>query len=360
MLDGRDDCGQNVAIPIVSRRRTLKRVVLSAPHEASLTSAPTPDRASGQVLLRVVAVGICGSDVHAYRGLEPFLTYPRVLGHELALKVEEVDRGDSDFLPGELVTVEPYIACGRCYPCSRGSYNCCEKLEVLGIHRDGGLQEYITVPENKIHRSAPQMDIEELALIEPLSVGAHAVSRAGVTADDFVFVIGAGPIGIAAAQVARLRGATVAIGDVLERRLALAADFGIEHVLDLSSQNGVEEVKALTGGVGAHVVIEAVGKKQTIEATTQYVAASGRIAIVGIGKETISFPQQVFNKKEITFLGCRNSRGLFPELISNVAAGKLTMKPLVTHRIPLRDVPNMLRWLDSSPGEAIKVIVSVD
>ena len=336
----------------------MRQVVLQAPYEIACREANIPKRPVGQVLLSTLCAGICGSDLHAYKGNQPFLTYPRVLGHELALEVAEADI-ESGLTSGDRVTVEPYIGCGRCYPCSRGRYNCCERLEVLGVHRDGGFQEYITVPAEKVYKAPLSMDIEELALIEPLSIGAHSVERARVEAGEFVFVVGAGPIGIAAAQVAKSRGATVAIGDIVEERLQLAVRLGADHACNFSKENVMEKVADLTGGTGAHVVIEAVGRKETIEETVNYVAPSGRIVIVGVGRDVVCFPQQVFNKKEIDFLGSRNSKGMFAKLISLVNSGKLTMKPLVTHRITLEEVPEMLRFMDSNPGGVMKVLVTL-
>lgn len=336
----------------------MKQLVLRSPYEFSLTETDIPGRPRGHVLLRTLCAGICGSDLHAYRGNQPFLTYPRVLGHELALEVVEADAG-TDLKPGDKVTVEPYIGCGRCYPCSRGRYNCCERLEVLGVHRDGGFQEYITVPEEKVYKAPESMDVEELALIEPLSIGAHSVERARVEAGEFVFVIGAGPIGIAAAQVAKSRGATVAIGDIVEERLQLALRLGADHACNFSKENVMEKMADLTGSTGAHVVIEAVGRKETIEETVNYVAPSGRIVIVGVGRDVVCFPQQVFNKKEIDFLGSRNSKGMFAKLIPLVSSGKLTMKPLVTHRITLEEVPEMFQLMDSNPGGVMKVLVTL-
>lgn len=335
----------------------MRQLVLCAPFDMKLEQAEKPEAGAGQALLKVRAVGICGSDVHAYRGHQPFVTYPRILGHELGCEIAEIAPGEHGFKAGEPVTIEPYIGCGKCYPCSLGRYNCCANIRVMGVHADGGMRDYFAVDIGRIHRAPAGSTFEELAMVETASVGAHGVKRARVEAGETVLIIGAGPIGIGAMQYAKAHGARTIVMDIAPASLEMALKLGADATIDSSASEPVAEVMKLTGGLGAHAVVEAVGLPDTIQLTVELVAPAGRIAIVGVGDRKVTFPQQIFNKKEIDYFGVRNSRGLFPEIINLVSRGLIRMGPLVTHRFSADQGPEAFRFVHENQRQVRKAVL---
>jgi len=338
----------------------MRQLVLHAPFDIRLHEAEKPKAEPGQALLRVRAAGICGSDVHAFRGHQPFLTYPRILGHELGCEVAEIQLGDHGFKVGDAVVVEPYMGCGECYPCSLGRYNCCADLKVMGVHADGGMRDYFAVGVEHLHLAPPGSSFEELAMVETTTVGAHGVKRARVREGETVAIIGSGPIGIGAMQYARVLGARTIVIDIAPQSLEIARSLGADDIVDSSSSDPVEEVMKLTAGLGAHAVVECVGEPVTIEMTVELVAPAGRIAVVGVGDRRVGFPQQVFNKKEIDFFGVRNSRGLFPEIIGLMREGKIRMAPLVTHRFGADEGVEAFRFVDANQRDVRKAVILFD
>lgn len=316
----------------------MKELVLQAPGKIEFRQVPDPKPAPGQALLKVEAVGICGTDFHAYQGDQPFVSYPRVLGHELGCRVVEAPQNDRGVEPGVLVTVEPLKPCGHCYPCSIGKYNCCRNLQVLGVHTDGGLREYICLPVDMLYPSKT-LTAEELAVCEPLSIGLHAVRRAGLKAGEAICILGAGPIGLAAMQVAKAKGARTIVCDIRADRLSMARRLGAAELVNASGRDLIDAVMTLTAGEGAAVVLEAVGRPETIEEAVELVAAGGRVVVVGLTDSQIYFKASVFVRKELDFLGSRNSRGAFPEVLRLAEAREVNPSALITERVPFADAP---------------------
>ena len=345
---------------MMTTERKMRQLVLLAPRQLEWQEAPVPTPGPGEALVKVRVVGVCGSDLHAFRGHSPFVRYPLVMGHELALEVVEVADDDGRGLQaGDRVTLEPIISCGKCYPCRHGHPNACTELQVMGVHTHGGLREYFAAPVRMLHKTEV-LDWEALALIEPVSIGAHAVNRAGDVKDEWVLVIGAGTIGIGAMQFARCRGAKVAIGDVLPERLKMAARLGADFTIDLSDRaKAVKEVMELTDGEGAGVVIEAVGLPQTIESTVDYVAAGGKVVIVGVGDRSVTFPQKVFVAKELDFMGSRNGYEVFPKIMAFTETGRIRMRELVSHRFDFPDAAEAFPFLDAHQREVSKALITV-
>lgn len=337
----------------------MKALRLNAPHQCELADIDDARPGADETLIRVHSVGVCGSDLHAWHGTQPFVTYPRILGHEVGAEVVEAGPSRPDLKPGDRVVIEPLLSCGNCYPCRIGKYNCCASLRVLGVHTDGALRPYFAVPSKCLHRAPEGLGYEEMAMCETVSIGLHAVHRAAVAPNETVVVIGAGPIGLGAMQSALAYRARVIVLDVLDARLETARQLGATHTVNSTATDPVKAVMDLTDGEGAAAVIEAVGLPKTIEQTVDLVAAGGRIVIVGVGSGTVTFPQHIFLKKEIDFRGSRNSRNCFPEVIRLMAEGKVRMGPLVTHRFGFEEGLDAFRWIDEHRGEVTKAVINV-
>ncbi len=337
----------------------MKALRLNAPHQCEFAEIDEPRPAPDETVIRVHSVGVCGSDMHAWHGTQPFVTYPRILGHEVGAEVVTPGASRPDLKPGDRVVIEPLLSCGKCYPCRIGKYNCCANLRVLGVHTDGALRPLFAVPSACLHRAPAGMSFDEMALCETVSIGLHAVRRAEVSAGETAVIIGAGPIGLGAMQSARAYGARVIVLDVLESRLEMARNLGADFFINSNKIDPVRAVMDLTHGEGTPVVIEAVGLPRTIEQTVDLVAAGGRIVIVGVGSQTVTFPQHVFLKKEIDFRGSRNSRNCFPELLRLMGEGKIRMGPLVSHRFAFEEGIDTYRWIDEHRSEVTKAVIQL-
>ncbi len=330
----------------------MKRVVFSEPFKVEIEEAPTPLRKSGEALLRVRYVGICGSDLHTYRGSSTLVTYPVIPGHELCCEVLE---SDEKFFPGDWVVVEPLLSCGKCYPCSVGRYNCCENLRVLGVQTEGGMVEQISLPIKLLHRLPPDADPSSAPLVETLSIGFHACNRARVVPRDKVLIIGAGPIGLGAALIAKERGATVGMIDQLQSRLRLSHELGIDFIFQ--SDNPVDSQVVHTFRAKPNVVIEAVGNPKTLEQSLEIVSPAGRVVFVGWTSESPRLRPDFFLRKELELLGSRNSCGIFPEVVGFYSRNLDKVRRLVTHRFKMQEIAQAMHLIDTSGAETMKVIM---
>ena len=333
-------------------------IVLEKPGHFTAVDRPEPPAASGSALVRVRRIGVCGTDLHAFAGRQPFFTYPRVLGHELA--VEVLDPGDDPqgWMAGDRCAVEPYLNCGTCMACRRGRPNCCTSLQVLGVHTDGGMAPLLRVPARKLH-PAGRLDDDQLALVETLGIGAHAVERAAPAADEFVLVIGAGPIGLSVIQFAQVTGARLAVMDVSETRLAFCRQqLGIAHTIrpDPNVRNtniGLgEELRKIGGGDLPTCVIDATGHAGSMHGCFELAAHGGRIVFVGLFQGDVTFHDPNFHRRELTVMGSRNATpDTFREVIRLVESGRVDTRPWITHRHALADVPAAVqRDIAGNPG----------
>ncbi len=314
-------------------------IVLEKPGQFAATDRPEPAAVPGTVLVRVHRIGVCGTDLHAFAGKQPFFTYPRVLGHELG--VEVIDPGDEPYglKAGDRCSVEPYLNCGHCIACRRGKPNCCTTLQVLGVHLDGGMTPRLRIPARKLHQSA-KLDYEQLALVETLGIGAHAVERAQLAKDDFVLVIGAGPIGLSVIQFAKVSGATLAVMDVSDTRLEFCRkQLGVTHTLKPGATT-VEELKKIGAGDLPTCVIDATGNPGSMMGSFDLPAHGGRIVFVGLFQGDVTFNDPNFHRRELTVMGSRNATpATFREVIRLVEEGKVDTRPWITHRFKLADTP---------------------
>ncbi len=337
---------------------SIKAIVCREPHALALETRPPAPRGPREVRLKIARVGICGTDYHIYEGRQPFLEYPRVLGHELAARVEEAPEG-SRFAPGQLVVVNPYVACGTCHACKRGLPNACMRIGVLGVHRDGGMCEEICLPEENLI-AADGLSPDEAASVEFLAIGAHAVRRAALHKGERALVVGAGPIGLGVALFARLAGADVTVMDREPGRLAFAADIARADATLLAEGDVGALIAKATGGDGFDAVFDATGSKASMEASFAFTAHGGRYVMVGLVKEALSFFDPEFHKREMTLLASRNATQVdFATVMAAVKDGSAQVGKLITHRTDLDAVVTDLPHWASHKAGLIKAMVSV-
>lgn len=334
----------------------MKTIVCDSPGSLTLQQAAIPQRARGEVLIRVRRVGICGTDFHIFQGTQPYLNYPRIMGHELAGEVVEAPDG-SELRAGDPVYVMPYLSCGECRACRQGKTNCCANLQVLGVHRDGALAEYISIGAQFVFR-ADGISLDQAAMIEFLAIGAHAVRRGNVQPGQRVLVVGAGPIGLAAMLFAKQHGAEVCALDTRADRLAFCQSaLGVPHAVTVGATDR-EQLAAITDNEFFDVVFDATGNAKAMERGFELIAHGGSYVLISIVRDTISFSDPEFHKRETTLLGSRNATATdFNEVLTAMRAGLVPTGLLNTHRTTLEQLPDMLtQWIRPDAG-VIKALV---
>ena len=331
-------------------------VICETPGALIAQQRPVPPRSVDEVLLRVKRVGVCGTDLHIFSGNQPYLNYPRVMGHELSGVVEQAPP-DSVLSTGDTVYVMPYLSCGKCIACRQGKTNCCVNIQVLGVHRDGAFTEYLSIPQAFVHK-ADGVSLDQAAMVEFLAIGAHAVRRANVQAGQRVLVVGAGPIGMAAMIFAGLRGAKVTALDSRQDRL----DFCKQH-LDVAGvialgADDTQQLAAASDGESFDVVFDATGNPKAMERGFSFVAHGGTYVLISIVGANISFSDPEFHKRETTLLASRNATTEdFETVLQAMRAGQIPDKALNTHRMTLAEVPSEFsKLLDPTRG-VVKAIV---
>jgi 2-desacetyl-2-hydroxyethyl bacteriochlorophyllide A dehydrogenase len=339
----------------------MKTVRLEKPGSLALveTAAAAPPL-PGEALVRVRRVGVCGTDIHAFGGDQPFFTYPRVLGHELGLEVVSVGPGVGEVKPGDRCAAEPYINCQKCMACRSGKPNCCSDIRVLGVHVDGGMREEFTLPARKLHPSA-SLTFDQLALVETLAIGCHAVERARIDRGEFVLVVGAGPIGLSVMQFAGEAGARVIALDVNPARLEFCRDrLGVAHIVNPTDGPLLEALQRITGGDLPTAVLDATGNPASMAAAFGYPAHGGRIVFVGLFAGDVTFNDPNFHRRELTLLASRNALPAdFTRIIRLIEAGRIDTTPWVTHRSSLTGaVEAFPGWVRPGSG-VIKAMIEV-
>ena len=338
----------------------MRTLVCTKPGEFNYEERIPPTPHPRQSIIRIKRIGICGTDLHAFEGTQPFFEYPRVLGHELAGELVEAD-GLEGFEKGERVSFIPYFNCCTCIACRSGLPNCCVQMKVCGVHVDGGFAEYLSVPSASLLHGEG-LSYDELALVEPLAIGAHGVRRAGVRKDEFVLVVGAGPIGLGIAEFARIAGAKVIMMDVNEKRLSFCKDkLGVSYTINAMNQDVKEQISAITNGDMPTVVIDATGNLKAITNSFQYMAHGARYVLVGLQKNEICFSHPEFHKREATLMSSRNAtREDFEHVIASMKNGLVEPTNYITHRVQFDEVKaNFESWLDPVNG-VIKAMVEIN
>ncbi len=332
-------------------------IVCNKPGEVVAEERQKPVRADDEVLVRIRRIGVCGTDLHIFTGNQPYLSYPRIMGHELSGTVEDAPQ-TSDLAPGDIVTIIPYISCGRCSACLKGKSNCCRNIGVLGVHRDGGMMEYLSVPRNFVLK-AEGLTLDQAAMTEFLAIGAHAVRRGAVEAGMHVLVVGAGPIGMAVGLFAALNGGRVTMIDSREDRLSFCRDhLGVSNTVQLGDDDKAR-LSDLTGGDFFDVVFDATGNPKAMERGFSLVGHGGAYVLVSIVQGVIAFDDPEFHKREMTLISSRNAtREDFEHVLSAQRAGKVP-DALITHRMMLTDVPAEFSNLTKPAAGVIKGMVEV-
>ncbi len=341
----------------------MKTIILEQPGLLRLGDGAAPDAPeAGMTLVRVRRVGICGTDLHAFRGDQPFFHYPRILGHELS--VEVLALGPSAGLPemavGDWCSVNPYLHCDRCSACRRGKTNCCERMQVLGVHIDGGMQEFLSVPIAHLHKSA-SLSLDQLALVEMLCIGAHAVGRAQLAADENVLVIGAGPIGLGVMRFAQLAGANVLGMEVSAARQAFGhRQLGVAHWIG-GQADPIAQIREALGGSLPTVVFDATGNATSMQQAFNYVEHGGKLVFVGLHQGDVTFHDPDFHRRELTLLGSRNATAAdFAAVIAALAAGKIDLVPWITAHVTPEEVPDAFPgWLNPA-RDFVKALIDFD
>lgn len=337
----------------------MKYIVCEEPKRFILKEKDAPKRKANEALLKITQVGICGTDLHAYAGNQPFFSYPRILGHELAAEVIEVDE-TSTFNTGDKVIIMPYLSCGDCVACKGGKTNCCTNISVLGVHSDGGMQQMISVPEN-ILIPAGTLTEHEIALIEPLAIGAHALRRASVKSNDAILVIGCGPIGLGLMKLAKIDGAQVIAMDINQERLNYAKhQINVDHIINVGEEP-LEKIKEITNNDLVPIVFDATGNKKALESGTDYMSHGGTYVLVGLSKGELNFHHPSIHAKETTLMCSRNATTEdFEKVKSALETGLFPTDSFVTHKLHFSDmIDHFDSWLLPETG-VIKAMVSFD
>lgn len=317
----------------------MKTLLLESPKHFKQIDTPLPEKPGpGEALVRVHRVGICGTDISGYLGKMPFFSYPRIPGHELGVEVVEVGEGVTNIRSGDRCSVEPYINDPNSYASRRGKPNCCDKLQVLGVHRDGGMRTHFILPARKLHVSR-KLEFDQLALVETLAIGCHAVARAAIHPDETVLIIGAGPIGLATLEFVKLTGAKIIVLDMHESRLDFCRRvMGVQHTLKLAD-TVEQDLRAMTDGNLPDVVIDATGSNISMSNAFGYIAQGGRLIFVGITTDEVKFRHVTFHRPEGTLLCSRNALPEdFDRIITLIEDGKIDTKPWITHRSAFEDL----------------------
>lgn len=340
--------------------RMMKAIKLDKPWEISCIETEKPTPKAGEALIKIVTAGICGSDIGAFRGTNGLVSYPRVIGHELAGIVESIPADNKKGIKvGDRVVVDPYLYCGHCYPCSIGRTNCCTDLKVLGVHVDGGMAEYYCHPADLLVKIPDGMTWEQAAMAEPLTISLHGIHRGGLKAGEFCAIYGAGPIGLVAGMVAEAYGAHAIVIDLVQERLDFAKSVGIEYVINSGCEDPVARVAEITGGQMAHQVMECTGANPCIRGCLDLVAHAGRITFTGWPKKETSLPTDMITKKEIDIRGARTSAGEFEEALELIATKKVDMTKILTKTVTLTEAPATVVDIEKNPGSYMKVVVRV-
>ncbi|MEJ8843650.1 zinc-binding alcohol dehydrogenase family protein [Lacibacter sp. H375] len=330
----------------------MKTLVCTTPGEFDYAVGERPELKSGEAIIKIKRIGICGTDLHAFEGTQPYFEYPRILGHEISGELIAVDDAPG-FEIGEAVTFIPYFYCGKCIACRNGKQNACVNIKVCGVHQHGGMVEYLSVPSySLIHGEG--LSFDELALVEPLAIGAHGVRRAGVTKNEFVLIIGAGPIGLGTIEFARIAGGKVIVLDINNNRLKFCKEkLHVEHTINALEADVAEQLMKITMGDMPTVVIDATGNLNAINTAFQYMAHGARFVLIGLQKGKISFSHPEFHKREATLMSSRNAtREDFEHVISCMKRKEVDPTTYITHRVVFEQVKEEFEgWLN--PAKAV-------
>lgn len=337
----------------------MRALVIDRPGEAKVIDIDAPQANPGEAIMRIRRIGLCGTDLSTYLGKNPLVTYPRIPGHEIAATLEFVPENDLRLGAGMDVTMSPYTNCGRCSACRNGRFNACRYNQTLGVQRDGAMRERFSMPVGKLYTAG--LPIEELCLVEPLTVGFHAVSRGRVTDADVVAIYGCGGVGLGAVCAAAFRGARVIAIDIDDKKLEIARSTGARYLLNSTREDIHARLQEITEGHGPDVVIEAIGRPDTFRAAVEEVAFTGRVVYIGYAKDQVSYETRLFVQKELDIRGTRNALPEdFQEVIRMFQAKRFPTADAISEVVPLEEAPAMLKAWSENPGKFTKIMISFD
>ena len=335
----------------------MKAVCIEQPGTIYVKEIERPTPKAGEAVIRVKSAGICGSDIGAFRGTNGLVSYPRVIGHEIAGEIVSIPENAKGLKAGDRVVVDPYLYCGKCYPCSIGRTNCCDDLKVLGVHVEGGMTEEITHPAEMLVKIPDNVPWDIAPIAEPLTISLHGCHRLGLKAGEFIAISGAGTIGLLAALAALAYDAKPILIDMVEERLSFARSLGVERTVNLKTDDLLEKVKDYTDGKLCECVMEASGANAAIRSTLDLVCHAGRIVFTGWPARETSLPTDVITRKEIDIRGARTSAGEFEEALELISTGRVNVRPILTRLVSVDEAPETLRDIAANPGNYLKVNV---
>jgi len=337
----------------------MKALVIDRPGESRVIDLEPPATDPLEATMRIRRIGLCGTDLSTFLGKNPLVTYPRIPGHEVAATLERVPANDLGLAEGMNVTMSPYTSCGKCTACRQGRFNACRFNQTLGVQRDGALMDYFAMPLEKLY-TAP-LTLDELCLVEPLTVGCHAVARGRVTAADTVAIYGCGGVGLGAVSAAAFREANVIAIDIDDKKLEIARSSGARHLINSTSEDVHARLQELTGGHGPDVIIEAIGRPDTYRAAVEEVAFTGRVVYIGYSKDLVSFDTRLFVQKELDILGSRNALPQdFREVIRMFEQKRFPTESAISAMVPLKEAPAILRAWSENPAAYTKIMITLD
>ena len=331
------------------------------PRKVQCVEIDKPQAGENEALIKVRSAGICGSDIGAFRGTNGLVTYPRIIGHEVAGEILSIPEHNKKGLKaGDHVIVDPYLYCGSCYPCSIGRTNCCTDLKVLGVHAEGGMSEYFVHPADMLWKLPKDMPWELAPIAEPLTIALHGIHRGGLKAGEHVAIIGAGPIGILAAMAAIAYGAHPIMIDLVDERLEAARKLGVRYTVNSGREDTAAKVSEDTGGRMAELVMECSGANPAVRSALDLVSNAGRITLTGCPKKETPLPTDVITKKEVDIRGARTSANEFEEAIDLIHTGKVDARKILTKVVTIKEAPGTIIDIEKNPGDYMKVNVVMD
>ncbi|OCT12595.1 alcohol dehydrogenase [Paenibacillus pectinilyticus] len=337
----------------------MKAIICEEVERFTIVDLPDLQSKPAEAIVRIRRIGICGTDYHAFKGNQPFFSYPRVLGHELAGIIEQIGENDAGLREGDQVSIMPYLHCGICIACRNGKTNCCTDMKVLGVHVDGGMCEKISIPVSHLLKT-DGLTLDQTAVLEPLAIGAHAVRRSGLCSEEFVLVIGGGPIGLGVMIFAQVAGARVIAMDINDERLAFARAWaGVSHTVN-ALENPLEQLRDITGGELPTVVLDATGNVRSMTDAFGFTSHGGTLVYVGLVKSDIAFHDPEFHKRELTLMGSRNAtKEDFLHVLETVRSGKIDVERYITHRSSFQEMPDHFEsWLKPE-SRVIKAMIEL-
>lgn len=339
----------------------MKAIKVIEPFKVEIVDVPKPEiKNDDDVIVRITSGGICGSDIGIYNGTNSLATYPRLIGHEFGGIVTETGKNVTSVKAGDKVAVDPVISCGHCYACRIGRHNVCSTLEVMGVHRDGGFAEFVCAPEANIHKFHKDFDESFLGLVEPFTIGVEINRRGQITKGDKVLIMGSGPIGIAAMQVAKRNGAEVIMTDLVKERLDKALSMGADEVVLVSEENLEERLLKFTDGEGIPVIVDTVCIPSSFEQSVQLACPAGRIVVLGLKNVPSQITMADITKKELTIAGSRLNNNCFDEVIAGFEDGTLHPEQLMTKSYNYKDVMEALTMITEHPQDVLKLVLKFE